>query len=498
MNGNFKHLSEKLCHLLEIPFCLFGTESTKDLFDLSEILIRNDIRSMVVNMPLTNSTPIPLPAITKFKNEDFVIITSQQNSFIEIYAPEEKKYLRYTYPEFAAQFIPNILLIESLETKEVYESNHAKKKKSPLEILLNNSKLGIFSLFLLLILSFYKSIPMLAVGMLDLACFIISFAAFLERYNFHNNLFEKLCLIKNSTSESSCIQNGILSKYIPISFSTLGLLYFFLSLVLVLIYNGGLFIMYKWIILLGIPFILFSIYKQIFEYKKLCVLCLVLILLYIIKLIIYYFQIGLKINFETYPSLAELVLVALSIILIFMFEKYISMDKKMQKSNEEYNSIWSKRLLIERHLAESDLLKSLENNPSENTITLVAHLNCKYCLDTLDELVRLSLLNPEIDINLWVKYHQSDQNELMMKYLGEKLIQKDLLKVLDIFSDWKNGKFSNYKSRSFDNNVIELLNSNKKLFNNTSINQYPLIFKGSQLIPHYINAQNIKVAYARG
>lgn len=174
------------------------------------------------------------------------------------------------------------------------------------------------------------------------------------------------------------------------------------------------------------------------------------------------------------------------------------MDKKMQKSNEEYNSIWSKRLLIERHLAESDLLKSLENNPSENTITLVAHLNCKYCLDTLDELVRLSLLNPEIDINLWVKYHQSDQNELMMKYLGEKLIQKDLLKVLDIFSDWKNGKFSNYKSRSFDNNVIELLNSNKKLFNNTSINQYPLIFKGSQLIPHYINAQNIKVAYARG
>ncbi|MDF1698952.1 MAG: vitamin K epoxide reductase family protein [Saprospiraceae bacterium] len=491
-----RHLFKRIYQLFGIPYSIDQIPPIQDLFDVSDLFIRNDIRSMVVEMPISYSTPIPLPAITQHRNGDFAIIEQLDEAGLKLYLVQKKKRIDISYEAYQEQYIDKVLLLELIEEREIYNLNLKNFRHSFVELFFKSSASLIIIALLFILYLFHNSPALISIALLDLMCLILAFSSFLAQFKMQNNVYSRFCQ-KEESGQSICIENGVLSKWIPIRFSTLSVIYFFTGFLFILLTGDRYYLMYEWWLWLGIPVIIISLYKQLFEYKKACILCMWLIGFYLVKLILYFGLVGFYLNSYAIPEAIEFVIVIVNMAWILGLDRFLTLNKELKDAQFRNNSIWSKKESIEKHMEKRERIIPFSNDESGTSIVLISHLECKHCENALNELVRLQLLNPTNQLDVYISYPSSEQNDAMMKTVLTCFENGNLLKVLQVYNDWKRGKVTHYADGEFHEKVEERLLSNRQFFQSSRIDQFPLIVINNSVVPNYIEAYQVKMAFAK-
>jgi hypothetical protein len=493
-------LFKKLFELLEIDIPIQEIKGETEYYEqsphlhfISDSLIKWNIRSMIVKLDLRRENRIPLPAIIIKKENIFEIdiITKFHNDTVEIFESKNNNSKKLNLTNFYDVYSDEILLLEKLDLK--YSSPKSLfhlKYYFLVGILLT---LMIFIIFLSSKKVFIENFVFFIIKILSLS---LLFSYFFKENGHKNRIYDFVCRNING-----CIANSENNIFYHYTFAELGII-FFLTSSLSLVFNSNLSYISAadfYSHLLGLFFILYSLYFQLFVFKKVCKMCLIIIFSFLIDFLLTYTKLidyNLKIN----------ILFVLTFVIVVLFVEYfrqgVNAEKKLKFADSVNKKLWRNKKIFKNILDISSNFKfdkgssySFGNINSNNEILIVITPSCKYCIEVFEEIRNLINLNPNYKLHVFI----NSVNTRNLQLFARASLNNDWVKASYLLHNWRVGLFDkdsieNEKDILIINNLIK----NQKFFFEINLfDSYPNIYFNSKKIPQFIDFENIKISLSK-
>lgn len=313
----------------------------------------------------------------------------------------------------------------------------------------------------------------------------------------YDKFTQKACSLFSKKSKCNAVTNSPASSVFGISLSSIGMAYFLVNFVSLLVYPQVVPTL-SFINLFILPFTIWSIWYQISRLKEFCSLCIgVQVIIWIT------FITGLTNNSLHELKIWDIISICCSYLIgilgIHTYSQYQIAKKEAVQSNYQLHAIKSNfsvfiSLLQEQHRNEinTSLGLTIGDLTSSNMITIISNPHCDPCSKlhpTIKKLLKnkgnyqiqfiLTSFNKELETSchLWIAMHQQSTTE----------------DFIDFMDDWYNNGRYNYqeyyrKNTTLINNhrVHEEYNRQKEWLKKTSITNTPtILFNGYTLPEQY-------------
>lgn len=357
----------------------------------------------------------------------------KQNELIEV-TFEGKKTVKYSSDDFKVKWNGVVVAIEPNE-EEVY---FASEGSTLIGSLIITCVIGLFCI------SNYSGISALALisFLLYVSGGVLSFLIIREKMNSEQSGVSKICSFGENTSCDSVIKSTKAKITSWVDFSDLPILFFFTSIVAMLIEPSS----YLWLnalSILALPVVVYSIWLQYFILKTWCTLCIGVSVVLLLQM------------FTTIGSLTEIfsmefrgVISACLIIPTWFFVRnYLNDNQSLRKKNQElirFKRNFEVYQFLEKPLKiSSDHLISrgieLGNNQNPITMTLIVSPSCGHCHKAFEEALNLYHLNSsKIRLVIFYNLNPANKNNPTLKIALNTLAlyEERPNDIVQALSDW--------------------------------------------------------------
>ncbi|NIF07202.1 thioredoxin domain-containing protein [Chryseobacterium sp. Tr-659] len=389
----------------------------------------------------------------------------------------------------------NVVLL--VDKSEIFH-NEKKKNNILLWSMLLLSAL-VLSILLIDFSFFYIGTAFLSLSFLGI---FLSYEAYKKTHG--KGTFIPLGVCQNKMLKTDCDYVFNYKKWKFFDISEISLLFFFsqmISFIILAIYKDLSFyyFIYKYIFYLFIPISFISLYYQVIVIKKLCPVCIGIILSVYGQLALLLFLPNSLVSVNPFSIILYLIFVLASVLFLLYLKEKISWNNKLKeeiiKSSrfKKNYAFFRNNLSIQKKTLNDDFLNSFNfGTPDSNlTLTLVTNPSCKYCKEFYPTFMRIInnygnkvnirlVLDADLDnfpenlratyINLACIYENSEDKTTFFVALEEWYnIRTDKNEI----DKWYN-KYSHLFNNQYD--VISILNNQKKWRNINDINFTPDIF----------------------
>ncbi|WP_184657842.1 vitamin K epoxide reductase family protein [Pedobacter cryoconitis] len=415
--------------------------------------------------------------ISKFENEYFedlpeVFISSIENHFSDLVLiikkdlgvlviDKQNESFMLGVDEFLKQWTGIVVAIEKKEeAAHIDTSSHKNKFKQSFKF----TSFGIIGITLGY--SFWKfSTSEITYIVISLVGLYYCVEIYKNQHGEKSIIVEKIC--NDEKKESSCqkiMQSDKLNIF-GLKLSDIALFYFITTAILGLFIHDTQFLIII-LSILNFPVVSYSLYVQLIKEKKLCKICLILVILLLI-------QAGISLFYFNYSFSIEVLILSViylsSILLVYIYiNKTIDENNKLKSENtinlrfKRNYDIFKRELLLSQKVEfEHQNLFFLGNKDAKVHITLISNLECKFCEEAHHLLKKLYLEN-ESDISFQIRFNFSDDKmstkiDSIFKTLlySYSLNEKQFLEALDFCYKEKNynafiNKFGLYNNQNID------------------------------------------------
>lgn len=465
-NSNLKHVALAYKRLLNINV----TDSTllidieenpffPTLLSISDTLDRYNVNNSAYNFTLEEFSDLNAPFVTIIDipevGRDFVLVTKITDSVVS-YIYGRNKAEKMDRLKFIQRF-KNVVLFAEPDQNSGEKNFLDQLKIEKTEKIKNKSWFAaIITLFVLIFVINLTSANALAytiISILKLAG--VTIAALLLAYDLdQNNTFVKNLCGTGTTTGCDAVLNSEAAKFFGIGWSEIGFFYFtFTSL---LLFTPGFSFIYKagWLSLfnaIAAPYIIFSIYYQLFIIKQWCPLCLTVQAILSAELIwnILYFWIPVHSFLFLVPGsimpLLQIIFLALLPIVIWYslkpylvkakdYNTYKSAFKRLQNNPEIFRS-----LLMQQPKAADNwqsLGIDLGNPNASNTIIEVCSTSCNPCGEAFSKMEKLIKDHKNIKLKVIFTGSKDDYSAPIVRHLLAVATQNSILKTEQAIHDW--------------------------------------------------------------
>lgn len=454
------------------------------------------IENLVLDFENEDFEDLPNTFITLLNVSPDLVLVIKENKKISIINKYNKKY-EISINEFLKQWTGIVVAIEKKE-----ETTHIEipSRKNQFEQSLRFIAFGVIGL--ILGYSLWKfSISEVAYIVISLVGLYYCFEIYKNQHGEKSIIVDKIC--NDEKEESSCqklMQSEQLNVF-GLKLSDITLFYFITTIILGLFINNTQFLI---IILsvLNFPVIAYSLYIQLFKEKRLCKVCLILIVILLV-------QSGISLLYFNYSFSLE-VLILGTIYVLSILPLYIFINKTIDENNKLKNEntinlrfkrnydIFKRELLTTPKIEfESQNLFFFGNKDVKIHITLISNLECKFCGEAHEILKKLYLEN-ESDISFQIRFNFSDEKmssqienifkALLHSYLSN---EKQFLEALDFWYKEKNYDVFIKKFGLHDNQNIDLIQKIKNENVTKGLNFTPAFLVNGFVFPQKYEKEDI-------
>ncbi len=320
--------------------------------------------------------------------------------------------------------------------------------------------------------------------------------------NKHDKFTQKACSLFSKKSKCNAVTNSPASSFLGISLSSIGMAYFLVNSLSLLVYPQVLPTL-SFINLLILPFTIWSIWYQISRLKEFCSLCIGVQIIIWATFIIY------LTNYHSHElNIWNLISICCSYIIgilsIHTYSQYQIMKKDAVQSNYQLHAIKSNFSVFisllqgqSRNEINTSLGLIIGNPTSSDIITIVSNPHCDPCSklhSTIKDLLKnrsnyqiqiiLTSFNKELETSchLWIAVYQQSTAE----------------DFIDFMDDWYNNGRYNYQEYYHKNNILinnrqvhEEYNRQKEWLKKTSITNTPTILFNGHILPEQYELKDL-------
>ncbi len=393
-----------------------------------------DIDNIAVEVPLEALDQLPNSFISLVKTEkgEEIVSVKKKNDVIRIKQSSLKQH-KYTLDEFKTIWEPKVIAVEYNETQKLTSN------QSFLQNLLLFA-LGISLVFIFIDRSW--SVAQVLFLTTSLAGAIFSFFALRESLGFQSQAIHQFCTSVGNSNCGDVINNASGKLFKNLSLADAGVL-FFGSLLLYQIFYG-----FQSVLLIpsliGVPFVIYSLYSQAFIIKKWCAICLAISVVSIAITIIAIRSFSFTFEVSQIPGFL-LITTVFALSYLFIKER-IKENKTYRTENLRLNQFKRDSEIFSYLLSISE--KILDNRTIDNEIVLgnpnstfkiisLTNPMCGYCKDAFNAYAKvikamgsnlqiairlnLNLEDPSTEVNqiglrLFEIYHDQGQEEFINAY----------------------------------------------------------------------------------
>ena len=455
----------------------------------------------------------PFIALLSFGNGDenrYTIVSGITGNKVRLLDAASNKWKEIEKPVFIEQWTRVALLAEDRRSELVKRLSKSSWYNLPHVVILS-------SIILIIVLLLFRfsvtNIAVYGIWLLNLIGILISFTLVKLDFGYNNSVTSKFC---NISSRFSC--NEILAskggRIFNIKWSIIGLAYFISNLMVSLVVLLFLKQLETWLFVfscLPILFVVYSVFYQWAVEKKWCMLCLLVQGILLGQFFILLFNVNYK-NFQVEPVHmynAFLIIILVHLVSLY-FINYVVVKKydSIESSRVKFQA-YKKALLqpwpFEYFSVTNELIKApdagvfIGNPAAQNTVLIVSSPSCRYCSDSILEL--LSLVRSSSCINVQILFNcktidAENDNKVASHFLN---LQKQKPAMLnDALYYWALKKAT---SSDFINRfpLKEAINDFSRDIENmaswctiNSINNVPALFVNGRPLPYIYDIKDLR------
>ena len=398
---------------------------------ISDTLRYHGIFTMVVSINEDQLHQIPLPAVVHCNNGSegvFRCLTKVDQESVVYY--EEARKETQPLDDFINEWTGISLLGEKTE------STFYKSEKSI-------SSISIRWIFIIMILFAFLGIIMtlhtLSINSIIQAVLLLLGAlagviTIFKSHGIENGITSYLCDAAkwNKLDCNAVLQSD--ARFLGLSLGVMATTYFLSGLLFFVFITGiDIFLLAGAI---GIPLVVYLLYRQFFVIKKVCSLCLIIAFIYLTYNTISWMILdgwSFKMYENAYPSILIFIMAFMVSVLLDQF--LLSQSEKQKSANELFRwktneEIFNIQLRNNPKVVFPDELSPIIIHPeaTDQVVTLIISLNCDHCLRALHDLKTLISVSPETRFEILIHQgkneKENDNIEKLMKLSGRDAIEK--------------------------------------------------------------------------
>lgn len=445
-----------------------------DLLNLNWSIIQKElkrvnIKSLLVSMPLTENSDLIFPLIVK-SNSNYELVYRLTNKGLIT-----KKGI-IAFEDFKNKYNSEFLLLE----KAQYINNDRPLYKSLITNKLLLTCILIVSALFIILTNSSKVSLLPSIGGLLLCLHTI--------LNEHNGKIDSpFCVGKGIFT---CKKNSTYD-FGGLSLQSLGFIYFCGSLSTLL--ENEVTKLYYLISLIGLGVCILSISIQIFKEKKVCLLCMLIILFFFVNFAYISADFKWSTSISTIQEISTGVVFLISTIVVLIFLNNHTDSKKTLALR--FNTLISEWDIL--HLLSSDIQNKLDrsniilgNNEGDKIVSLFLHTACKHCLSAFRESLNLILYDDNFSIHLFIYSDNTLKDNYYFNKLFSEAQSKKYSDVYETFVDWKNAE----PKQSYRIKDSQKFRQHQEILSMSKIENYPTIIFGNHKISNFAGFENIRLA----
>ncbi|WP_103069852.1 vitamin K epoxide reductase family protein [Aquimarina sediminis] len=345
-----------------------------------------NIDNIAVEIPIDALDQLPKSFISLISTEtgEEIVAIVKKNDSVELKHTSLKK-KKFTLEEFKEIWIPKVIAVE-YNAKQKFISNQS--------ILQNVLFAGLAISIVFLLFNRHWSINQVIFMILSFSGVVFSFFALRESLGIQSQALHQFCTSVGNTSCSDVINNNSGKILKNFTLADAGMAFFgsILSYQLFFGFSNILLILS----LMGIPFILYSLYSQAFIIKKWCALCLAISSISIGLAIVAIYSTSFNLDTQ---SIVSFVMISSLFTLTYLYTKEkIKENKKYKSENLKLNhfkrdaQIYSHLLNISDRIEENATIENeivLGNPNASFKIISLTNPMCGYCKDAFEAYTRV-------------------------------------------------------------------------------------------------------------
>lgn len=461
---------------------------------ISNVLYQLGINHSTFQVENDKINELKKPFISFLKERDiFKSVTVEKIYKTEVHLKENTNRI-ISLNEFLAKWNNIAIIPEKDFVSKKFEILHKKKKT---ENTFNKSKFLLLLILMLTVcfISFYKvehynsrDILFFSLKVLGSA---LSLFAIRIKLKGSSKLLNKVCSLSKSNSCSEMLINSKDKIFNIFSFTTLAATYFIGSLLvaIILTYFLGEIKGIGFFSLLSSPVIIYSLYLQIFKYRKVCPVCMLIVVIIAIEVMIV-LNTQVLINEIIF---FELLIFALVFYIIDYFLELDDKEKVLQNLNKlvslfKYNDSIYKFLIWNEDKLEKFKTKDefiIGPKKSDTVITIVTSLKCSICIAEIHKIIAIVRYYDEIQFRFIFACDSNNKSfTKRTKYILEhrnKPFEEKIKAVEDIYyNQISDNKMNEFK---FSSDVDSVFDNQQKWISFNKIEEVPSIFINEKKMP---------------
>ena len=457
----------------------FGrTSSTSDAIKannwkvIKKELARVNINSMLVTMPIKPDSKLIFPFIVKDKQDNYQLVKNISEEGLVI---DEKL---VNFEKFEQNYSKELMLLEKAE----YIENDIWNIKT----IITKNKDAISYL----LLSAVIILALLATS--DTVGYV--FLSFGLLVSFYTKAKEN----GGTLNSPICINKGIFTCNKTKSYELLGIPFFDMSIMyflaaLLSISFLGLTLLLVIITCIGLCFCIYCLILQVFKEKKICILCILILITYFINTF-WIFK-----NYDSsgfYQISNEVSTILLFVISVFFVILYLSdQELEIRRKALDFDMIMSEWSVIsmfckknDKEMMDSNII--IGENTSTNIIRLYIHTACKHCPVALREMLNLILLDDGYCFHLYIKSENRDIDIYYFSLIEKAVGDRNYVEIYKIYMNWKSAQ----KIPLFQLNENKNFRLHGEILEKSKIDFYPTLCIDSIEVSNFPRFENIKIS----
>ncbi len=372
---------------------------TLDYFDIDNIAVEVPIEAL-------DQLPESFVSLIKKDNQEEIVSIIKKKSSIEIKHTNLSK-KKFSFEQFKEVWVPKVIAVE-YNTKQGFAPN-----RSFIQVLL---AITLAAGVLLALANRVWSLDQALFLVVSITGLVFSFFALRESLGIQSQAIHQFCTSVGNSNCGDVINNNSGKLFKGFSLADAGIA-FFGSITLYQIFFG-----YTSILLIpaliGVPFVIYSIYSQGFIIKKWCAICLTIAAVSIALAVIAYRSLPFIFEIDLIP--AFLMLSALFTAMYLFAKEKVTENKKFKADNMKLNQFKRDGQIFDHLLSVSEKVSDittftneivLGNPKSEFKIISFTNPMCGYCKDAFEAYARiLKTMGNKLQIVIRLGVNLDDQN----------------------------------------------------------------------------------------
>lgn len=256
----------------------------------------------------------------------------------------------------------------------------------------------------------------------------------------------------------------------------------------------------------AIPIVIMAIIQQI-NNRQYCQLCIIITGLVAANLLTTNALDYGKYNVLKWEEFAHcIILLMLSMVITQLMIANLITNTKLKGLRNEHLRIFSDPTIIHSFIGKSGI--SIDNDLIErslrigkdtndsNTIILILHKNCKYCVRAFEEMTKLIRMNDSQVLHIFIAGCDGEHDRQMYMLFAQCCIDEAWNDAKYILNKWKNGYSTINEEVLFDPHLIDLYNINHNYTQVYAGTRFPAMFVNGIQLPSFVDSSSLKVALA--